>query len=408
MKLLVIGNGFDLAHGLPTRYTDFLKYCRDYDADEPVSASDEQKKEFAAFCGKNIWLSYFLKITPELDSARTWIDFEKEIAGVIREIEEAHIRIDCSDIIVRAPVNTKMQSFLSMLRERKAAEDAFQDTPSLVRFLYLQLRDFTRAFEIYCLRVNKMQPERPVLYELKNKMDEAKKESDFYARQARNADGYAGRKAEKEKYESLRREALSQYSFLYAQIKPRDYLGLSGFDYVLSFNYTNTYERFYGDGHTKYCYIHGKAQENPDKTNLIFGIDDALTAGEESKNFKWVSFKKYYQRIIFRTGSEYKDWLGAGRDKPGASIDTVFIVGHSLDQTDYDVLYEIFFNPNFKIIVYYYSPADFEDKVQKVIRLLAYKGANGRDELIRRVHGSAWSIRFADQYDEEEGLFART
>jgi hypothetical protein len=30
MKILVIGNGFDLAHGLPTRYDDFmnfLEYC---------------------------------------------------------------------------------------------------------------------------------------------------------------------------------------------------------------------------------------------------------------------------------------------------------------------------------------------------------------------------------------------
>lgn len=27
MNILVIGNGFDLAHGLPTKYTDFLYFC---------------------------------------------------------------------------------------------------------------------------------------------------------------------------------------------------------------------------------------------------------------------------------------------------------------------------------------------------------------------------------------------
>ena len=89
------------------------------------------------------------------------------------------------------------------------------------------------------------------------------------------------------------------------------------------------------------------------------------------------------------------------------SVDDVHIVGHSLDKTDYDVLYEIFNYPNFRIIVYYYSPEDFEDKVQKVIRLLAYKGKNGRDELIRRVHGKQWSIKFVDQYDEKDGLFIK-
>lgn len=29
MNILVIGNGFDLAHGLPTRYTDFWSWIKD-------------------------------------------------------------------------------------------------------------------------------------------------------------------------------------------------------------------------------------------------------------------------------------------------------------------------------------------------------------------------------------------
>ena len=28
MNILLIGNGFDLAHGLPTKYTDFLIFCK--------------------------------------------------------------------------------------------------------------------------------------------------------------------------------------------------------------------------------------------------------------------------------------------------------------------------------------------------------------------------------------------
>ena len=26
MNILIVGNGFDLAHGLPTKYADFLKF----------------------------------------------------------------------------------------------------------------------------------------------------------------------------------------------------------------------------------------------------------------------------------------------------------------------------------------------------------------------------------------------
>ncbi len=28
MNILIIGNGFDIAHNLPTKYKDFLKVCR--------------------------------------------------------------------------------------------------------------------------------------------------------------------------------------------------------------------------------------------------------------------------------------------------------------------------------------------------------------------------------------------
>ena len=34
MNILILGNGFDLAHGLPTRYTDFLEYCRAYNSED--------------------------------------------------------------------------------------------------------------------------------------------------------------------------------------------------------------------------------------------------------------------------------------------------------------------------------------------------------------------------------------
>ena len=30
MNILVIGNGFDLAHELPTRYSDFLNFVKSY------------------------------------------------------------------------------------------------------------------------------------------------------------------------------------------------------------------------------------------------------------------------------------------------------------------------------------------------------------------------------------------
>ena len=47
MNILVIGNGFDIAHGLPTQYKDFLNFIRKYylfkDFDD---ASDQGCEDF--------------------------------------------------------------------------------------------------------------------------------------------------------------------------------------------------------------------------------------------------------------------------------------------------------------------------------------------------------------------------
>jgi hypothetical protein len=424
MNLLIVGNGFDLAHGLPTRYTDFLRYCRDYNEDNLISKSNELNEEFISFVKNNIWLKFFLNSTSDLDNSKTWIDFEKEVAQVVRNIDLANPKIEDnryfnaqSEITIEFLSNSnseRAEVFISQFctyDERMGkfviTINSVTDIYSFIDFVYYQLRDFTRAFEIYCQKINETPIAEPIITsDRKKQMDKANFQTESYSHQARNASGYINRKDEVAGYEKLRDEASKEFSSLSSGIRIIDYLSMSKFDCILSFNYTNTYERLYGSDKTQYCYIHGKAQEKRNETNLIFGIDDDLPRGEESNNFKLIRFKKYYQRIIFKTGSEYRDWLNP-QDNQTTSQNYVHIVGHSLDVSDYDVLYEIFSNQSFKIIVYYYCSEDFEDKVQKVIKLLAYKGINGRDELIRRVHGIQWSIKFVNQYDGIEGLFIK-
>lgn len=420
MELLLIGNGFDLAHGLPTRYTDFLKYCRDYDDKSTVSSSNVLNEEFISIIENNIWLKYFLKSTEDLDNSKTWIDFEKEVSDVIQGINFVNIEVNnhnkiSSRVLTLSPnlnshkVKNFILTFCILIEAEKFTIniDDIYDYHALIDIMHVQLRSFTRAFEIYCQKINETPIiESVITSERREQMDNTKKQADDFHDKSVRYIGYYNREKDVKKYKQLYEEANKKYTVLSSGIKPIDYLSISKFDCVLSFNYTNTYERLYGNNKTKYCYIHGIAQNDNNETNMIFGIDDDLPCGEESINFRWVKFKKYYQRIIYKTGSEYKDWLSS-LTKQSQNQNFVHIIGHSLDRTDFDVLFEIFSNQDFKIIVYYYCPKDFEDKVQKVIKLLAYKGMNGRDELIRRVHGSQWSIKFVDQYDKTEGLFIK-
>ena len=118
--LLIVGNGFDLYHGLPTRYTDFLKFISywsifwdNYNGEakaqvctpfrvklsEQNEIIEESMRDFASYQGyykyehlefinshiENLWIQYFLK--KQLSSVN-WIDFEGEIYNVLKLVEE--------------------------------------------------------------------------------------------------------------------------------------------------------------------------------------------------------------------------------------------------------------------------------------------------------------------------------
>lgn len=134
MNILVIGNGFDLAHELPTKYTDFLEFCkmaskiyddekikrqqyeliclaesklnevikqqllavfesrkakRDFDDNSYTTYSfttDHPRiNEFFTQIKDNIWIEYFLKNL--MYQKENWIDFENEISKVIRSLD---------------------------------------------------------------------------------------------------------------------------------------------------------------------------------------------------------------------------------------------------------------------------------------------------------------------------------
>lgn len=167
MNIIVLGNGFDLVHGLPTRYTDFLKYCRDYDSENmPISNDQAIANEFSESIKDNIWLSYFLKITPNLDEDKTWIDFETEILKVIHgmcpgEWLGGRSQFDAPptwETLTREEFEDSQfgifRDYLSFTAEKAeniAAIGYEPDLPKInVEGLYVQLRKFTRAFEIYC------------------------------------------------------------------------------------------------------------------------------------------------------------------------------------------------------------------------------------------------------------------
>ena len=110
MQTLIIGNGFDIDHNLPTKYKDFLCFIEEVNVVKGMSdnkikkiylddsdlktyikqlflASEKTqvKNEVISLLEANMWIDYFLRVKEEFGD--NWIDFESEISQVVQELE---------------------------------------------------------------------------------------------------------------------------------------------------------------------------------------------------------------------------------------------------------------------------------------------------------------------------------
>ena len=133
-KILIIGNGFDLYHGLPTGYKDFLFFAKnwkrfkdEYDKQDKSDNSNKEEvinvrlgerntlteeslldfakhaylysEEHIAYLDEhlqdNVWLTYFERVAISGDN---WIDFEAEIERALGQVEIYYHRLLPSSI----------------------------------------------------------------------------------------------------------------------------------------------------------------------------------------------------------------------------------------------------------------------------------------------------------------------
>lgn len=375
MNLLIIGNGFDLAHGLPTYYTDFLKFVNEandyynnfYLKKIEVPEEDKKNKDFFDFfialnqisdfetiielyelSSDNLWFKYFNNIS---NQANTWIDFESEISRFIRILESLKEEKDFA-ILYNKDGFIVPQIFSHFLKnigwentvftERNFKNELVFTFPLSNYFILTEklsndLNNLTRCLEIYLSKyINNLDKglRIPEILELKDKIN-----------------------------------------------------------VVLSFNYTNTFERLYGHESVRYDYIHGKAdiENTVDSCQLVLGIDEYLDEKEKSNNIDFIQYKKYFQRIYKRTGRKHIDWLKKLNRSNGIDLDelNIYILGHSLDITDKDILYPLImfgkqenlgFYSSVNIIVYDHDKKASFNHIANLVKVIT------QDELIDSVY----------------------
>lgn len=362
MNILVIGNGFDKAHNLPTSYNDFLDYImivnnsseqgihrndRFYvQVKKFISENHDKLDEFKKMVNNNLWIKYFLERRQYLvDKEKiNWIDFEGEISYVIqildslmKEIKESHSNsLSDTEIMDFLPLEKEtcyklfikdfFDNQLDFYDEISKGYDYSLKSKNLLRLKKKSLDDLnrlTRALEIYlCTFIEKL--------EIRNKLND------------------------------IRSLEINR---------------------VLSFNYTSTYDKVYaGKNKIEFDYIHGKADIKHNQLNcpLILGINEYNDENRKDENIYFVEFKKFYQRILKGSGCKYKKWLEPKYDYASnmKDINEVYFFGHSLDVTDKDIISEIILSENMYTTIFYRDQDDLSSKIINLVKVI------GQDKLI--------------------------
>ncbi len=428
MNILIIGNGFDLAHGLSTKYTDFVQFCKrvkglfNYYDDSDFEyykktyldnwEFDEQIKEVLENTHKtrkiiklendtygveishlilnklykhikdNFWIDYFI----QFNKNENWIDFEKEISQIAQDIDK----------------DMQGKSFYSQI--------------DFLSNLYLKMKFVYPIINSIVIDKNGKEQKAKITYqELRDKLhkdlDRLIRALEIYLTQ------YVENKDIKVCSPDIKEVAI--------QINHNKHTALPV--KVISFNYTNTFQKLYDKNKImEYDYIHGKADINNsiETNNMVLGIDEYLPDDRRNRDIEFIAFKKFYQRIYKETGCKYKEWVDIIKDELEDSYislnnrigqnktllkkqmksykekyinkHNLYIFGHSLDVTDKDVLRDLILNDNVYTTIFYLNKSVMGQQIANLVKVI------GQDELIRRTGGSTKTIEFKQQRDMVE------
>lgn len=494
MNLLIVGNGFDIAHGLPTKYMDFLyfvkalkagmkdaqenrfrglddykrlncsvvkflndilqyrssfiKECKDEnvqhnnrkfmqfsdlnltyvdtcadDCNFQTYTSDNKKQQIGFAFIYNIYRllidNYWIERFKEIEKYNNWVDFESEIAKTCIVLERV-LDLPKHGVDDRASVLIENDLYI-------AFEDYFMNANYSLGFS-LNNNDYTDLSRNEIIdnkiiqRYNKYSFKVSGLYKIRNGLIDALERLIFAF------ELYLMFIVEDIALSNTKKQSIFQDLHI---------------DKVLSFNYTHTWQRTYGEVDIQY--LHGSIRNSQEYLDihspLVLGMNESLTDSEIGQNTNLIKFKKYYQRIRKNTDGAYKKWveylefentikkenLGTCYDsyceakhdyqdsltvkiieeasqKEGVEFqnrvaeffesyyekDTVgrnnssciYIYGHSLDVTDKDVLRSFIDYDNIKIVIYYLDENDLDTKIENLVKII------GHDKLIQR-RGSA-------------------
>lgn len=386
MNILIVGNGFDLSHYLPTKYDHFMDVMKaiesketgekvvdlsihtvsewirmldqifekrqgleqpNYDMDfnelfscirdkgfiektkelyltEQIKISCQDVLKLQYRLKMNDWYQYFKNHVEEI---KTWIDFEQKIEEVLTTLASCILEIE------KIKRSTDLFEYFDY-EKKEGNRIKEKDLNILSFFKFIKPEDYVMMATVYDTVKGTRNNLNPNFCHGKN------------LKNGFNPSGFLT-------YLYLQLEEFVEIFNIYLNLivnefKTQNQLQIDAKewiypDLIYSFNYTKTYSRLYDS--VNIDYLHGSHGEDQ---NIVLGISDL--EHENLKKLKAYGFTKYHQKLLKNTDykflsedsvvgrriARYKDTLGR-RD-----IINILIWGHSLDSSDKDYINEIF------------------------------------------------------------------
>ena len=360
--VLICGNGFDLAHNLPTSYEDFIDFVLQISALFQGLEIDGVGQEFIDFDGyeKRCRLSdeYISKLNhiiqskmdgehdkaefyekPKKRAGSEYINLKnaEEYLGVLRKINAN--TYDCNYGLYYGPnpwfeyfadeyeeykrrpgpdeYNRRIVRWSGFEEEIKALVKGMTDNYKNGSFRFIDenvhavqfLKDIAQNrinIDAISIRIN-VEETRRIIAELEMGLQQLIKALEIYITyfvpfwiDERN-----------------RREAFEKFNF----------------DAVVNFNYTDTFRELYG---SKKCFfVHGKAWNNYE-ANVVLGIDEFLDDDETEKQVEFLEYRKFYQRLSLNT-----DYVKLNDELKSLGTFISVFYGHSMSVLDKEVLLDL-------------------------------------------------------------------
>lgn len=368
-RLIIIGNGFDLAHGLKTSYKDFINWYWEQRIDDFVYNNTPELKD--CLCTINItkesgnpsWSSFAFQNSyfKNFDNARKCTGLE--FFQFIKENREYFI-------IKYTPFFERITNSI----ETKGWVDIENEYYELLK---------KNAGELYlCKRLNnQLDFLREKLAEYLNSLQKCKKNSKIHNLMTDIFDSYdfaiSSSKIAREAISgnfSLRTDQIRHIPEEISKWKPRQIM-------LLSFNYTNTV-KMYDNYNISYNYIHGELSK-PDE--IIFGYGDELDKNyNDLRDMNENELLKYIKSFKYLETGHYRDLLNFIESAPFQ----VFIMGHSCGNSDRTLLNTVFEHENcVSIKPFYYVKPDGTDTYLELVQNISRSFKNPklfRDRVVNK------------------------